>query len=65
MAPSLTYSASVAPAYTLGATPVFADVDRDTICIDPKNIEHRITPRTKAIIVVHYAAMPANVAAIM
>jgi len=65
IAPSLTYWASVAQAYTLGATPVFADVDPDTICIDPKDIEHRITPRTKAIVVVHYAGMPADMDAIM
>jgi dTDP-4-amino-4,6-dideoxygalactose transaminase len=63
--PSITYWASAAPAYTLGATPVFADVDPDTICIDPKDIEHRITPRTKAIVVVHYGGMPANMDAIM
>ncbi|UCG60192.1 MAG: DegT/DnrJ/EryC1/StrS family aminotransferase [Phycisphaerales bacterium] len=62
--PSLTYWATAAPAYTLGATPVFADVDPDTICIDPKDIEHRITPRTKAIMVVHYAGMPADMDAI-
>jgi len=65
IAPSITYWASVAQAYTLGATPVFADVDPDTICIDPKDIEGRITPRTKAIVVVHYAGMPADMDAIM
>ncbi len=65
IAPSLTYWATAAPAYSLGATPVFADVDPDTICIDPKDIDHRITPRTKAIIVVHYAGMPADMDAIM
>ena len=63
--PSITYWASVAQAYTLGATPVFADVDPETLCIDPKDIEHRITPRTKAIVVVHYASMPAEMDAIM
>jgi perosamine synthetase len=65
IAPSITYWASVAQAYTLGATPVFADVDPDTICIDPKDVEHRITPRTKAVVVVHYASMPADMDAIM
>ena len=65
IAPSLTYWASVAQVYTLGATPVFADIDPDTICIDPKDIEHRITSRTKAIVVVHYAGMPADMDAIM
>ena len=63
--PSITYWASVAQAYTLGATPVFADVDPETICIDPADIEHRITPRTKVIVVVHYAGMPADMDAIM
>jgi len=63
--PSITYWASIAQAYNLGATPVFADVDPETICIDPSDIEHRITPRTKAIVVVHYASMPADMDAIM
>ncbi len=65
IAPSLTYWATAAPAYNLGATPVFADVDSETICIDPEDIEHRISPRTKAIIVVHYAGMPADMDAII
>ena len=63
--PSITYWASVAQAYSLGATPVFADIDPETLCIAPKDIEHRITPRTKAIVVVHYAGMPAEMDAIM
>ena len=63
--PSITYWASVAQAYSLGATPVFADIDPKTLCIDPKDIEHRVTPRIKAIIVVHYAGMPAEMDAIM
>ena len=63
--PSITYWASVAQAYTLGATPVFADVDPETICINPADIEHRIMPRTKALVVVHYAGMPAEMDAIM
>ena len=65
ISPSITYWASVAQAYSLGATPVFADIDTDTLCVNPDDIEHRITPRTKAIIVVHYAGMPAEMDAIM
>ncbi len=65
IAPSLTYWASAAPVYTLGATVVFADVDGETICIAPGDIEHRITPRTKAIVVVHYAGMPADMDALI
>ena len=63
--PTITYWASIVQAYNLGATPVFADVDPETICIDPNDIEHRITPRTKAIVVVHYASMPAEMDAII
>ena len=63
--PSLTYWASIISVYSLGATPVFAEVAPDTLCLDPNDIEHRITPRTKAIVVVHYAAMPAEMDAIM
>jgi dTDP-4-amino-4,6-dideoxygalactose transaminase len=57
---SLTYWASCAAALTLGATVNFADVDPETLCIDPDDIEKRICPRTKAIIIVNYAAMPAE-----
>jgi len=63
--PSVTYWASALPAFSLGATVVFADVDQDTICIDPKDIEHRITERTKAIIVVHYCGYPADMGPII
>jgi len=63
--PSITYWAPGAQAYSRGATPVFADIDPETLCIDPKDIEHRITPRTKAIVVVHYAGMPAEMDEIM
>ena len=62
--PSITYWASIVQAYVLGATPVFADVDPETICIDPEDLERRITPRTKAVVVVHYAGMPADMDAI-
>lgn len=63
--PSMTYWASGLPALTLGAAVHFADIDRDTLCIDPRDIEHRIGPRTKAIIAVHYAGHPCDMDAIM
>ncbi|MDF2653391.1 MAG: hypothetical protein K0Q73_9196 [Paenibacillus sp.] len=63
--PSLTYWASCTPAYTLGATVVFADIDPVTLCLDPKDIEHRIGERTKAIVVVHYFGYPADMDEIM
>lgn len=40
--------------------PVFADIQADTLNIDPDDIERKITPRTKAIIVVHYGGLPAD-----
>jgi dTDP-4-amino-4,6-dideoxygalactose transaminase len=58
--PSLTYWASAAPCFSLGATVVFAEVNPDTLCLDPADIEHRITNRTKAIMVVHYLGHPAD-----
>ena len=63
--PTITYWASGLQAYTLGATVVFANVDQDTLCIDPNDIEHRIGPRTKAIVAVHYTGHPADMDPIM
>ncbi|HZO87633.1 MAG TPA: DegT/DnrJ/EryC1/StrS family aminotransferase [Chthonomonadaceae bacterium] len=58
--PSMTYWASALPCFSLGATVVFADIDSNTLCLDPADIEHRITERTKAIVVVHYVGHPAD-----
>jgi len=63
--PSMTYWASCTPALTLGAAVNFADITADTLCIDPADIEHRIGPRTKAIVIVHYAGYPAPMDEIM
>jgi dTDP-4-amino-4,6-dideoxygalactose transaminase len=58
--PSMTYWASAVPALMLGATVHFADIDPRTLCIDPADIGHRISSRTKVIVVVHYAGHPAD-----
>jgi len=58
--PSLTYWASVLQCFSLGATVVFADIEPNTLCIDPDDIEHRISDHTRAIMVVHYVGHPAN-----
>ena len=63
--PSVTYWASAAPALRLGATVNFADIDPDTLCIDPEDIEHRIGPNTQAIVVVHYCGYPCEMDTIM
>jgi len=65
ISPSLTYWATAMPCMALGATPVFADIEKDSICIDPADIERRITKRTKAIVVVHYSGHPCDMDAIM
>ena len=65
IAPSLTYWASALQAFSLQATIVFAEVDPTTLCLDPNDIEHRITERTKAIVPVHYCGYPAEMDAIM
>jgi perosamine synthetase len=57
--PDATWIASSAPISYVGATPVFADVDPDSWCLDSASLERRITPRTKAVIVVDlYGNMP-------
>jgi perosamine synthetase len=52
--PSMTFvSTALAPLYC-GAAPVFADIEEDTLCVEPADVEKKITARTKAIIPVHY-----------
>ncbi len=51
----LTYVATVHEIAHRRATPVLADVDPRTFNLDPRAVEHRITPRTKAILLVHFA----------
>jgi perosamine synthetase len=63
--PALTFVATVNPVVYVGATPVFVDIDCRTWNIDPQEIEKAITPKTRAIIVVHLYGNPCNMAAIM
>ena len=73
--PSLTWCATANAALYLGATPVFCDVDPQSMCVTPETVTAKLSPRTKAVIVVHYGgyaidvealrnALPANVAII-
>jgi len=63
--PSLTYWASLLPALSLGAKVVFADVDQKNLTLDPADVERRITPKTKAIVVVHYSGYPCDMDALL
>lgn len=58
--PSQTWVSTVNLICLLGATPVFVDVDKDTLMTDAARIEAAITPRTRAIIPVHYAGAPVD-----
>jgi UDP-4-amino-4-deoxy-L-arabinose-oxoglutarate aminotransferase len=58
--PSLTFASTVNMIVLHGATPVFADIDYDTLNVNVDHIESLITSRTKAIIPVHFGGAPAD-----
>ena len=62
--PSLTWPATANMALALGAKVVFADIDRKTLQMDPRDVARCVTPRTKAIVPVHFAGAPADVDAL-
>jgi dTDP-4-amino-4,6-dideoxygalactose transaminase len=62
--PSLTWCATANAALYLGATPVFCDIDPHTLCVTPESVAARLTPRTKAVMVVHFGGIAADVEAI-
>lgn len=55
--PSFTLSATALAFVNRGAIPVFADIDKQTYCLDPDDVAKKITKRTVGIMVVHYAGM--------
>jgi dTDP-4-amino-4,6-dideoxygalactose transaminase len=61
----LTFCATVNAIIHAGATPVLADVDPDTMNIDPKRVAEKITQNTKAILPVHFAGRACDMDAIM
>ena len=60
----LTFASTANTILHMGATPVFADIDPDTGLIDPKEIERKITKKTRAIVPVHYSGLAADLRAI-
>ena len=61
--PSITWAATSNVVELCGGRTVFADVDAETLCLDPEDAARRITGRTRAIMPVHYAGQPADLAA--
>ncbi len=62
--PSFTFIAAANAVRYVGATPVFVDIEQKTLNLDPARIEEAITPRTRAILVVHTFGCPADMDAI-
>lgn len=62
---SMTYWGSALQVFSLGGTVVYAEMDPDTLTLDPGDIENHISPRTKAIVVVHYCGAPTDMDPIM
>ena len=63
--PPYTFIATASAPMLLGATPVFCDIDADTMNLDPRALQAAITPRTRAIIPVHFAGRAADMDAIL
>ncbi|MEL4356292.1 MULTISPECIES: DegT/DnrJ/EryC1/StrS family aminotransferase, partial [unclassified Luteococcus] len=62
--PSFTFAATANSVALTGATPVFADIEPDSFCLDPKSVEASITDKTKGIMPVHLYGHPANMKAL-
>jgi perosamine synthetase len=63
--PVLTFAATANAPLFVGAKPIFADIDEKTFNISPKQIEEKITKKTKAVIVVHYGGQSCDIKEIM
>ncbi len=63
--PSMTFAATANSVIHAGGKPVFADVNRRTMCLDPEDVARRITPKTRAVIPVHFAGRPCDMHALL
>jgi dTDP-4-amino-4,6-dideoxygalactose transaminase len=61
LVPTFTFVATGSAVSALGAKPVFADIRPETYNLDPAELERRVTPRTRAIVVVHLYGLPADI----
>ena len=62
--PSLTWCSTANAALYLGARPVFCDIDPDTLCLTAKHVLTRITPKTRAVMAVHFGGLAVDVEAL-
>ena len=62
--PPYTFIATASSVVGVNAIPIFADIERGSMCLDPKAVEAAITPSTAGIIAVHLAGMPADLDAL-
>jgi len=63
--PAYSFISTASSVAIAGATPVFTDIDPNTYNIDPASIEEKITPKTKAIVVVHIGGRPCDMDKVM
>jgi perosamine synthetase len=59
--PSLTWCSTANAALYLGATPVFCDVDPETLCLSAKTVLKKTTPKTKVVVAVHFGGLAADI----
>lgn len=63
--PSLTFAACVQAVIALGATPVFAESHEDTLLLDISDVERCLTPKTKAVMPVHFCGNPCDLESLL
>lgn len=63
--PAYTYWATTGPAAALGAKVVFAEIDEQSLCLDPEDFQAKITPKTRAVVPVHVWGWPCEMDAIV
>lgn len=64
IAPPLTFAATTNAVLYQGGVPIFADIDPDTLTLDPVDVERRLTSRTRAVVAVDYAGQPCDLDAL-
>ncbi len=63
--PSFTFIATANAALFMGAKPVFADIEEESFGLDPRDVERKITNRTRAIMPIHYGGLPCRMDGLM